>query len=645
MPGKGAPHLQEIRLRPAPPGRTLREEPALDAPPSLPGPASGDALAELVRAALGRLPPSWSALRDCRLPAWRGHPAARVRFALLHPAIGLALLDILPGPSTEDAAHRVLDMLQEAGMPQGWPPVVHLRMPAHSLAGLHLLLEVELRSRGTPPPPAAPGWTEHAKRLLGGQPLAPARAGHGGWPNLLSVRSLRAFWGILLGAAGAGGAMLHYLGPPPAPPLRLAAEPPPAPPILRAVAERPSPVPPPRLEEPGIPPPVVIPVQNLALWSPPPVPSLAFVDVPLPRIAWEEEKVSLELTEEPPRSKALPPLPEETGGTAVAPTVPDRLSASLPPPSTGDDAASASIAGAAVPPDPLPRDAAAETVPPAPAEPSPLPATAAIAAGDSPLPGAQAAASIPPPPPVEEAHDAPRPTAEAPDPAPAPPVLPEEAARFAQDQPAGAPQPPAAEPDAQAQQAMQRALEERDRAILDLQRRLEALERDRWEEPRPAPEPPAAPTVQPPPVQAVQPPPPQAVQPPPVQAVQPPPPQAVQPPPVQAVQPPPASPPRPATVAPATSPEMLQVLIRRGDEMMAVGDISAARRLYERAAAAGSGRAATAAGRTYDPEFLASIGARGIAGEPAVARSWYQKAAELGDEEGRARLSRLGSRP
>jgi TPR repeat protein len=90
---------------------------------------------------------------------------------------------------------------------------------------------------------------------------------------------------------------------------------------------------------------------------------------------------------------------------------------------------------------------------------------------------------------------------------------------------------------------------------------------------------------------------------------------------------------------------MLQVLIRRGDEMMAIGDISAARRLYERAATAGSARAATAAGRTYDPEFLAGVGARGIAGEPEMARSWYQRAAELGDEEGRARLARLGSRP
>ena len=47
--------------------------------------------------------------------------------------------------------------------------------------------------------------------------------------------------------------------------------------------------------------------------------------------------------------------------------------------------------------------------------------------------------------------------------------------------------------------------------------------------------------------------------------------------------------------------------------MLALGDISAARLLYERAAALGSAKAATALGKTYDPAFLASIQVSGLA--------------------------------
>ncbi|WP_420014340.1 hypothetical protein, partial [Teichococcus deserti] len=67
------------------------------------------------------------------------------------------------------------------------------------------------------------------------------------------------------------------------------------------------------------------------------------------------------------------------------------------------------------------------------------------------------------------------------------------------------------------------------------------------------------------------------------------------------------------------------------DGMLALRDISAARRLYAYAAEAGSGRAATGLGRTYDPVFLARIGAEGIRPDPALAARWYQIAARLGE--------------
>jgi TPR repeat protein len=65
--------------------------------------------------------------------------------------------------------------------------------------------------------------------------------------------------------------------------------------------------------------------------------------------------------------------------------------------------------------------------------------------------------------------------------------------------------------------------------------------------------------------------------------------------------------------------------------MLARGDISAARLLYQPAAEAGSGPAAVALGRTFDPAFLASTGAIGIQPDASAAAKWYRKAASLGE--------------
>ncbi|HEX5327308.1 MAG TPA: hypothetical protein VFW75_11620 [Acetobacteraceae bacterium] len=75
--------------------------------------------------------------------------------------------------------------------------------------------------------------------------------------------------------------------------------------------------------------------------------------------------------------------------------------------------------------------------------------------------------------------------------------------------------------------------------------------------------------------------------------------------------------------------------------MLAIGDISAARLLYARAAAGGSGRAATQLGKTYDPAFLTQIGIAGMSADSATAATWYRKAMTLGDREGADRLQRL----
>jgi hypothetical protein len=102
-------------------------------------------------------------------------------------------------------------------------------------------------------------------------------------------------------------------------------------------------------------------------------------------------------------------------------------------------------------------------------------------------------------------------------------------------------------------------------------------------------------------------------------------------------------PPLPAPpVASTLSAELVELLLRRGDALLAIGDLASARLLYERAAAAGDARGATGAGKTYDPQILSQIGARGIRPDPAAAALWYRKALELGDAVAAARLKLLG---
>jgi TPR repeat protein len=103
-----------------------------------------------------------------------------------------------------------------------------------------------------------------------------------------------------------------------------------------------------------------------------------------------------------------------------------------------------------------------------------------------------------------------------------------------------------------------------------------------------------------------------------------------------------------ATTATAPSPaeaEIIGLLRRRGDAALAEGDIVTARLLFEQAADMGSPAAATAAGKTYDAEFLAQYGARGIRPDQAQAAAWFRKAIALGDVDAQEWLARIEGRP
>ena len=84
-------------------------------------------------------------------------------------------------------------------------------------------------------------------------------------------------------------------------------------------------------------------------------------------------------------------------------------------------------------------------------------------------------------------------------------------------------------------------------------------------------------------------------------------------------------------------------MVSRAEALLRQGDVLAARLLFERAAAGGSGAGAVGMGKTYDPRFLASIDARGLKGDPARAIEWYRKAAvDPGNREAADRLRVLG---
>ena len=135
-------------------------------------------------------------------------------------------------------------------------------------------------------------------------------------------------------------------------------------------------------------------------------------------------------------------------------------------------------------------------------------------------------------------------------------------------------------------------------------------------------------------------------------------------PPVAAVAPPVVAPPPPAAAAPPVTvataapstiavappqaetvrsldPREVAALIRRGQDLLASGDVQSARLLLMRGAEARDARAALLVGTTYDPALLRQIGADGPLADIAQARIWYQRAKEWGEPDAQRKLEAL----
>jgi hypothetical protein len=85
------------------------------------------------------------------------------------------------------------------------------------------------------------------------------------------------------------------------------------------------------------------------------------------------------------------------------------------------------------------------------------------------------------------------------------------------------------------------------------------------------------------------------------------------------------------------------VLHSRAEELLGIGDIAGARLLLRHLAERGDGEAAYDLARTFDRDMLAELGARGLDGDPAQARGWYQRASQDGNAKATERLKVLAS--
>jgi hypothetical protein len=102
-----------------------------------------------------------------------------------------------------------------------------------------------------------------------------------------------------------------------------------------------------------------------------------------------------------------------------------------------------------------------------------------------------------------------------------------------------------------------------------------------------------------------------------------------------------------STVVPASKTASLQdlkLLFDRGKQFFEAGDLVSARILFLRAANAGDATAVMAMGATYDPVVLTDRGVRGVPADLDKARSWYERAKEMGSPEGPRRLEMLANR-
>jgi TPR repeat protein len=90
-------------------------------------------------------------------------------------------------------------------------------------------------------------------------------------------------------------------------------------------------------------------------------------------------------------------------------------------------------------------------------------------------------------------------------------------------------------------------------------------------------------------------------------------------------------------------PAEVKVLHDRAQRLLKEGDIAAARLLLLHLAERGEGDAAYDLARTFDRDMLTELGAKGMDGDLARARGWYERASQDGNTKAAERLKVLAS--
>jgi hypothetical protein len=102
--------------------------------------------------------------------------------------------------------------------------------------------------------------------------------------------------------------------------------------------------------------------------------------------------------------------------------------------------------------------------------------------------------------------------------------------------------------------------------------------------------------------------------------------------------------PRPSVAAEDAS--VIAAKMKIGVELMTYGEVTAARVMFQRVAEAGEGAGAFALAETYDPLVLAELRLRErITPDLTLARTWYERARDLGSPDARDRIARLAQLP
>lgn len=100
-----------------------------------------------------------------------------------------------------------------------------------------------------------------------------------------------------------------------------------------------------------------------------------------------------------------------------------------------------------------------------------------------------------------------------------------------------------------------------------------------------------------------------------------------------------APPPSTGLVVRSGEEDRIASLMGYGQKMMDVGYLAGARAYYQRAAEAGSAKAALAVGATYDPNVLGALVIQGAKPDPKEAEKWYARAAGLGIADPQAEIT------